>query len=191
MPNDFELITLAQQGHRVAFRDLVLRHQKTAYYFAYNLTGNHVDAEDLSQEVFMQIYNALDSFRGDSKFSTWLYRITFNTWTNMKRRRNSRLQTLFDPLDESHIQINSKSQISPEHETDNSLLYEHIQKATKKLSVREKSVFVLRQFENQKLEDIAEILNIKVGTVKSLLFRALMKMRKELAFYQLDEERLS
>ena len=80
---------------------------------------------------------------------------------------------------------------TPEHETERSLLYDHIQQATNKLSEKEKAVFVLRQFQDQKLDEIAKILNIKVGTVKSLLFRALKKMQKELAFYRPDGENLS
>ena len=192
MPNDFELIQQAQQGHRLAFRDLVLRYQKRAYYFAYDLTGNHFDAQDLSQEVFMQIYNSLENYRGESQFSTWLYRITVNTWSNSKRRRNAKMRALLDTLEDTNIDIQqSKDLSSPEQQTDQSLMYEHIQQATNRLSPKEKSVFVLRQFQDQKLEDIAEILNIKIGTVKSLLFRALKKMQKELSFYQQDSERMS
>ena len=191
MPNDYELIQQARNGRRLAFRDLVIRYQKTAYYFAYGLTGNHDDAQDLSQEVFLQIYRSLDSFRGDSRFSTWLYRITVNTWHNLNRKRNVKMRTLLDPLNDTAVHSSPQSNETPEHETERSLLYDHIQQATKKLSEKEKAVFVLRQFQDQKLDDIAKILNIKVGTVKSLLFRALKKMQKELAFYRQDGERIS
>lgn len=187
MPNDFELIQQAQLDHRMAFRDLVTRHQKTAYYFAYNLTGNHDDAADLSQDVFIQIYHSLDRFRGESKFETWLYRITINTWMNMKRRKNVKLHTLIESLDHEGITLMAADS-SPEHDTEQSLLYERIQKAMNKLSPKEKFVFVLRQLEDQKLEVIANILNIKIGTVKSLLFRALKKMQKELAVYHHEME---
>jgi RNA polymerase sigma-70 factor (ECF subfamily) len=189
MIDDFELIQQAQRGNRLAFRDLVKRHQKTAFYFAYSLTGNFTDAEDLSQDAFIQIYRSLDRFRGDSKFTTWLYRITFNTWSNMKRQKNSKIRSLVDSMDDDHVFVNSEAHSSPEHETDKTLLYEHIQHATKRLSPQEKSVFVMRQFQDLKLDDIADIMNIKIGTVKSLLFRALKKMQKELAFYQQECER--
>jgi RNA polymerase sigma-70 factor, ECF subfamily len=190
MPNDFELIQQTRNGQRLAFRDLVRRYQKTAFYFAYNLTGDHHDAEDLSQDVFIQIFHSLDTFRGDSQFSTWLYRITLHTWSNNRRKRNSKLKALMDPMEDAILNDRSNyGEELPDQATDKSILYEHIQEATKKLSPKEKSVFVLRQFQDEKLENIAEIMNIKIGTVKSLLFRALKKMQQELAFYQTDVER--
>lgn len=192
MPNDNELIRLAQQGQRLAFRDLVRRYQKTAYYFALDLTGNHDDAQDLSQEVFVQIYQSINRFRGESKFSTWLYRITLNTWTNQKRKRNARMHSLVDPFSETtvHLQAHDHNS-SPEQETDCALIYDHIRQAARVLSPKEKSVFFLRQFQEQKLQEIAEILGVKVGTVKSLLFRALKKMQKELAVYYQDGKNIS
>ena len=183
MPNDYELIQQIRDGHRLAFRDLVRRYQKRAYYFAFNLTGNHYDAEDLSQEVFIQMFHSLDSFRGESQFSTWLYQVTLHTWSNTRRKRNSKLRALVEPMEDVEFKDESSFDM-PDRETDKSLLYEHIQEATKKLSPKEKSVFVLRQFQDQKLEAIADIMDIKIGTVKSLLFRALKKMQKELAFYK-------
>jgi RNA polymerase sigma-70 factor (ECF subfamily) len=187
MPNDNDLIRSAQQGQRSAFRDLVRRYQKTAYYFALDLTGNHDDAQDLSQEVFVQIYQSIGRFRGESKFSTWLYRITLNTWSNQKRKRNAKLQALLDPLSDTHIHIKADDRSSsPEKATERALMYDRIQRAARALSPKEKSVFFLRQFQEQKLEAIAEIMGIKVGTVKSLLFRALKKLKKELSVYYQD-----
>lgn len=184
MPEDFDLVHKAQTGNTAAFRELVLRYQKTAYYFALDLTGNHQDAEDLSQDVFVAIYQALPGFRGEAAFSTWLYRITVNTWYRQRRRRNAAANP--DSLDDLSIHIADDDSHSPENRMENRLMHEHVQRAMRRLSPQEKAVFVLRQKHEQKLDEIAGILNLKTGTVKSLLFRALKKMQKELSFYQIE-----
>jgi len=184
MLHESELVTSAQNGNTIAFRDLVITYQKKIYYLAYDLTGNHQDAEDLSQDVFILMHQSLDTFRGEAAISTWLYRMTVNTWINNKRRKNAKLKSLFDFFpdgEQDPRDINPPTQ--PDAHTERSLLYDHIQKAMQKLSDRERSVFTLRQLHDKKIQDIADILDIRIGTVKSLLHRSLLKMQKELAFY--------
>ncbi len=184
MSSDAVLMEKVREGSKTAFRDLVLKYQKLVYGLAYDLCGNHHEAQDLSQEVFTVIYQSLDSFRHEAKFSTWIYRITVNTWFNINRKRNRKLLSALDSI---HDLKNSTKLYdennSPEKTTEHSILYEHVQKAMTKLSHKERTVFVLRQMHDLKINEIAETINIKPGTVKSLLFRALKKLQKELYFY--------
>ena len=82
------LITKAKNGNINAFKELVEEYKKMVYYFSYDLTGNHEDAEDLSQEVFIKVFQSIHSFRSEGKLSSWLYRITLNTFISLQRRRN-------------------------------------------------------------------------------------------------------
>jgi len=179
------LVQRAQSGDRSAFRQLVEDHEKKIYGVCYDLTGKHEDACDLSQDVFVQAYQALGSFRGDAKFGSWLYRIAVNLWLNRKRKKSFAF-ILFK--ESNHLDQNfaggTTSNSNPEQYAESKLMHANIARALTKLSPRERSIFVLRHYEDLPLKEIAEILEIKLGTVKSLLFRALKKLQKELYFYQ-------
>lgn len=172
----------------VSFQELVDSHKKNVYYLALDLTGNHHDAEDLSQEVFIKAFRAMKGFRGEAKWSSWLYRITVNTYIDEKRKKTHQLL----PLPEEHegeedVQTSgyiSDPRSNPERDMESKNIQEHIDEALKKLTPRERSVFVLRHYNDLILKDIGEVLNISEGTVKSLLFRAIKRMQKELAFYR-------
>jgi RNA polymerase sigma-70 factor, ECF subfamily len=186
MQTDIELVKKAQLGSGAAFKELVQQHQKIVFNLAYDLTGNREDAKDLSQDVFIRVYHHLDSFRGDSLFSSWLYRITMNMWLNNNKSKNFKIRKMSTSLEkfpESVEQWQDSSQHSnPEQRVDMAMINDYITRAMAALSPKEKSVFVLRQFHEQGLQEIAEILGISVGTVKSTLFRSLKKMQKELSF---------
>ena len=94
------LIERAKNGETSAFRELVERNKKNVYYLALDLTGNHHDAEDLSQEVFIKAYRNIKDFRSDSKLSSWLYRITVNTNINQYRKKSHRERKTHESLDE-------------------------------------------------------------------------------------------
>ncbi len=184
------LIDAAKQGDASAFRNLVETYKKPVYYVAYDLTGKHHAAEDLSQEVFLKMYQGLDKFRGDSAMKTWLYRIAVNTYLSQQRKKSWKAVQFFtdqerDDNPEMEI-MPPTSDPSPEQEAAASMINVHIQQALKKLSPRERSVFVLRHFQDLPLKEIAEILEIHEGTVKSTLFRAIKRLRKALAFYKQD-----
>jgi len=88
------LIQRARIGEMSAFRELVEQYKKKIYYLSLDLTGNHHDAEDLSQEVFIKAYRSLKNFRGDAKFNSWLYRITVNTCISQRRKKSVAAMTL-------------------------------------------------------------------------------------------------
>ena len=165
-------------------------HQENIYYLAYDMTGNRQDAEDLSQEVFIKAYRSLKKFRGDAKLSSWLYRIAVNTFIDKKRKKREAAVYLSD---DQHDGGNDTIQYSdlnpgnnPENLTESGLMQRNIKIALNKLSPRERSVFVLRHYNDLQLGEISNILNLSIGTVKSLIFRAVKKLQEELSFYRKD-----
>lgn len=188
--DDFILIEKFQAGDINAFRDLVERYRKKIYYLALDLTNNHHDAEDLSQEVFIKAYQSIHQFRMESKFHSWLYRITVNSFISKKRKKIMQIiklntadregwSLLNDPVDEGLSG-------SPERHAESALIQKHIKTALDKLAPREKAVFVMKHYHDHSLKEIAGMLNISVGTVKSQLFRAAQKIKKALYFYKHD-----
>lgn len=182
MQTEKQLIHRVLKGESAAFRDLVEKNQKKVYYLSLDLTGNHHDAEDLSQEVFIKAYRSLAQFRGESSFSSWLYKITVNTNINQSRRKMATALKKSTSIENAGDRWKSHSpETNPEKQTDASLLRTHIDKALDRLSRNERCVFVLKHYQDIPLQEIALIMDISIGTVKSTLFRAVRKMRKELA----------
>lgn len=184
-----ELIERAQRGEMGAFRELVERYQKTVYFLALDLCGRRQDAEDLSQEVFLKAYRFLPNFRGEARLSSWLYRITMNCF--MDTRRKKQLPTLSlhsDAPGENHPPEPSLPDpaADPSASARSDELQRHIRRALDRLSPRERSVFVLRHYQELPLKEIGEMLEIAEGTVKALLFRAIKRLQKELAIYRAE-----
>lgn len=187
---DHVFVERARNGESGAFRELVERYKQKVYYLALDLTGNHHDAEDLSQEVFIKTYRYLKGFRGDAKFSSWLYRITVNTCIDQNRKKSVKAMRQHDMFDEKKITQSQgtpqETQMNPELVTEAGLIQKHIDNALKKLTEKERAVFVLRHYNQLQLKEIADILHVTVGTVKSTLFRALQRLQKELSFFKSD-----
>ncbi len=176
------------RGEEVAFRELVEQNKKNIFYLAYNFTGNMHDAEDISQEVFIKVFRRMRTFKRDSKLSSWLYRITINTCIDKYRKKSvfhkkmqvdKKLEEIpFDSYEQGRIDK------SPEKIVEAHRIQRDITEALKKVSPRERSVFILRHYNHLSLNDISKVLGISVGAVKSFLFRAIQKLRKELSIYQ-------
>jgi RNA polymerase sigma-70 factor (ECF subfamily) len=187
--NEQFLVDRVCSGDQAAFHELVGRYKKKIYYLAYDITGDHQEAEDISQEVFMKMYRSLKTFRRDAKMSSWLYQITVNTSIDSLRKKSSKPARSIDEFDPSFVQAELPAggsgayALNPVLTTESAQIQEHISEALKKISARERTVFVMRHYNDLKLHEIAEILNITIGTVKSLLFRAIKKLRKELSTY--------
>jgi RNA polymerase sigma-70 factor (ECF subfamily) len=189
MENDEKiLIERLIRGDELAFRDLVEQNKKKIFYLAYDFTGNMHDAEDISQEVFIKVYSRMKTFKRDSKLSSWLYRITINACIDKYRKKSvfhkkfqvdKELEELpYDSFEQGKIEE------SPEMLVEAQSIQRDISEALKKVSARERSVFILRHYNHLSLNDISEILGISVGAVKSFLFRAIQKLRKELSIYR-------
>ena len=189
MTDERLLIERAQQGEMEAFRLLVEHSKINVYRLAYDLTGNRHDAEDLSQEVFVKAFRSLRHFRGDAKWSTWVYRITVNAAMDSKKTKAKKNLMFRDPsATEEHAQELSPPdpEPSPDRLTDAGFVRRNVARALEELSPRERSVFVLRHYHDLSLRQIAETMSISEGTVKSFLFRAIRRLRKSLEYYRRD-----
>lgn len=191
MPNteidEILLIDRAKNGDAEAFRALVERSKMVVYRLAFSLTGDRHDAEDLSQDVFVKAYKSLSKFRGDSKWSTWLYRITVNTCMDHGRTKAAKGTEV--EYEEHTVQGTAHAGaggILPDRHADAGVLQGHIERALNTLSQQERAVFVLRHYHDLPLKQIASTLELAEGTVKSYLFRAIQQLQKELAFYRTD-----
>lgn len=170
-----------------AFRLLVERSKINVYRLAYDLTGNRHDAEDLSQDVFIKAFKSLRLFRGDAKWSTWLYRITINAAMDKKKSKAQKTMLMHDAFAAGNAETEyapSDEAPRPDRLTDAGLIRRNIERALEDLTTRERSVFVLRHYHDLSLRQIAETMDISEGTVKSFLFRAIRRLRKSLDFYK-------
>lgn len=185
MTDERILISRAQRGETDAFNELVRRSRLNVYRLALGLTGNRHDAEDLSQDVFVKAYQSIGKFRGESKWDTWLYRITVNV-CNDHRKLNRRTMVEYseDERGTTAEREDRPAFTAPERAAEAGMIQAHIAKAMDALSPSERSVFVLRHYHDLPLKQIAQALDVAEGTVKSHLFRALQRLQRELAFYR-------
>ena len=185
MTDEHELIAGLARGDRAAFRELVETHKKKVYFLALDMVGNPVDAEDVSQEVFLKVFRSFDTFRQGAKLGSWLYRITYNACIDHLRKRASIPEPMEDEALEagfrSHPQVSGPREATdPAKAAEHAQLRERIERALETVSPQERAVFLLRHHEDLALGDIAEAMGLSVGSVKSYLFRAVRKLRKEL-----------
>jgi RNA polymerase sigma-70 factor (ECF subfamily) len=181
------LVDRISSGDNSAFQEFVERYKKKIYYIAYDITGDHDDAEDISQEVFIKVLRSLKTFRRNAKISSWLYQISVNASIDLLRKKSSKHEKLMDDIERADIQENlqgsSNNAQNPEQSAEEIIIQKHISKALQKVSPKERSVFVMRHYNELKIREIAEILKVSPGTVKALFYRATRKLRKELSFY--------
>ena len=198
MPADDErrLILDAQEGSREAFRLLVERHMKQAYNIAYGVIADHDEAEDIAQESFVRVHRSIRSFRGDSGFGTWLYRIVMNMSINrlrqkqVRERREVHLETGFQERTAANQSAGSFSrndhhagEMSGSSEPD---FHAHLESALHKLPTLQRAVVILRHMNGMSTKQVGAILNCSEGTVKTHLHRGLRKMRTMLDFLKVE-----
>lgn len=175
MPADDEgaLIARSQNGDAGAFDQLVGGYQDRIYHLAYRITGNHADAQDAAQDAFVKAYLSLRAFRMQAAFSTWLHRIAVNVAVDLIRRREKRAapvldlaapatDPLFDGVERAEIQ-------------------QRIHRAIARLPLEQRTVAVLRDIQGCPYEEIAEVMKVPIGTVRSRLSRARETLRMMLA----------
>lgn len=186
--NDTHLVERLCAGDINAFQEIVERYKKKIYYIAYDIVGDHHEAEDVSQEVFLKMYRALDRFRKDAKMSSWLYQIAVNSAIDSIRKKKTRRRINVEDIEQvGHRERSLESEnpeANPERRAVSSLMQRHIELALHKVTPQERAVFVMRHYNEFKIREIADVLAVSSGTVKSLLFRALKKLRKELSSSQ-------
>ena len=180
---ELALVARAKAGNADAFEPLVLENQSKVYNLALRMMGNPSDAEDAAQEAFVKAWNSLKDFRGDSRFSVWLYRLTNNVCIDLLRKQKRQtaisLSQENDDGEEMELMI-PDGRLSPEEEAERKELQEQIRAALANLPDEWRSILVLRELNGLSYEELAETLNLEVGTVKSRLNRARKKLCAEL-----------
>jgi len=176
--DDRRLITECLKGRSAAYGELVRRYQDRLFNAVYRLLDQPEDAQDVVQEAFISAYQSLASFKGDAQFFTWLYRIAMNAAISHRRKHKlavsletgSKNELLIDPLDESAYSQPGDLLEQREEES-------RLKSALNRLSVEHRAVLILKDIDGQKYEDIAEIMGVPVGTVRSRLHRARTELR--------------
>ena len=175
-----------QRGDASAFEELVAAYEKNVYNLALRMTGSPEDAEDMAQEAFLKAFNSIQSFRGDSKFSVWLYRIVSNVCLDFLRKRSKRQTVSLSAEDEDgeEVQIDlADTAQSPEALLEKKLTRESVQRGLRQLPPDARQILLLREIQGLSYEEIGETLGLEPGTVKSRIFRA----RKRLCAFLLAE----
>jgi RNA polymerase sigma-70 factor (ECF subfamily) len=178
------LVARCKRGERNAFDDLIRRYEKKVYNFAFRLSGNYDEANDVASETFVRVYNALHNFRGDSSFITWLFRITTNVYLDERKRKRARPYESLDEmieLDETTVvrQIEDPSP-TPAESLEKQESGDMLQQAINSLPEYQRMMIVMYHTENRSYEEIAEVLDLPIGTVKSRLNRARLSLREKL-----------
>ncbi|MCT4619873.1 MAG: sigma-70 family RNA polymerase sigma factor [Marinisporobacter sp.] len=177
-----ELIYKSQQGDIESFETLIKEHEKLAFNIAYRMLGNIEDAKDATQDAFIKAYKALHKFKGESIFSTWLYKIVTNTCLDLLRKRKSQKTCSYDrqiDTEDGNIirELPDEDNI-PEDIVAKKERQRNIQKAINSLSENHKIVIVLRDIKGFSYEEMSKILNCSEGTIKSRISRARQALRK-------------
>jgi RNA polymerase sigma-70 factor (ECF subfamily) len=168
-----EIVEACQRGEREAFDRLVLRYQRDVYRLCYRYVNNHEDANDLAQEVFLKAWRAIGRFRGDSAFSTWLYRIAVNACLNFRAVRRPKTQELPEGL--------ADGRPGPVAELEAEDAARRVRAAVGQLPDRQRATLILKVFHDLTHQEVASVLGSTVGTVKANLFHALSNLRKRMA----------
>jgi len=176
--DDRRLIAETLLGRTAAFGELVRRYQDRLFNTVYRLTGNAEDARDVVQETFLHAYQALDSFKGDALFFTWLYRIAFNTAVSQRRKQRVALRISTGREDGAGEPADPSEFSHPGHGLERADQERRVHQALQRLSPEHRAVLVLKDMEGQKYEAMAEVLQVPIGTVRSRLHRARLELRQ-------------
>jgi RNA polymerase sigma-70 factor (ECF subfamily) len=168
-----EAVAASQRGEREAFDLLVERYQRPVYRLCYRFVNNHEDANDLAQDVFLKAYKALGGFRGDSSFSTWLYRIAVNTCLNFRAARRPETDELPESLRDGAPSATERLEREDEAA--------RVRAAVLRLPEKQRATLILKIYHDLTHEEVAAVLGSTVGTVKANLFHALGNLRRLMA----------
>lgn len=186
-PEEGALVKRARQGDLGAYDELVRRYQERIYSTVYHMTSNHEDANDLAQEAFIKAFQALKSFKGGSSFYTWVYRIAVNKTINFLKQRKNKAHMSLDDLDFNAEHdpdlVALISEKTPRREINLAELHEKLNSAMQKLSEPHRLVVTLHDVQGLSHEEIAQIMECNVGTVRSRLFYARQQLQAYLSDY--------
>ena len=181
---DQDVVALAKQGNELAYRELIRRYERPVFSLIYRMVRNRELAEDLSQETFIKVLNAVQSYRPEFKFSSWVFKIANNAAIDHLRRRE--LDTLSlegsphaetpEMIEATALQITERTETALE-EVQNRELGGQIEEAIERLRPEYRSCILLRHVEGRTYEEIADILGLPLGTVKTYIHRARNELR--------------
>jgi RNA polymerase sigma factor (sigma-70 family) len=184
--NELELIQQLREGDEQAFKSLVTNYQDLVYNTALGVVQNSEDAEDVAQEVFIQVYRSIDQFKGDARLSTWIYRITTtkaldHIRSRKRKKRFAFITSLFGPNDELvHEPVDFQHPgVALDRKEQAALLFQMIAQ----LPENQKVAFTLHKTEELSYQEIADVMQLSISAVESLLFRARQNLRKLLEKY--------
>lgn len=176
---EFAAVERVLEGDYNAFEPLVREYEKNVYNLALRMVKNPEDAQDMAQESFIRAYNSLSSFRGDSRFSVWLYRIVSNVCLDhirtVSRRPTVSLSVENDEGEDVELDISDESR-SPQELLERKMTKEAVRRGLESLPPEQRQILLLREIQGFSYEEISEILSLEQGTVKSRIFRARKKL---------------
>lgn len=180
-----EIIAQLKQGNQMAFKQLVETYQKLVVNTCYGLVQNREDAEDIAQDVFIEVYRNVQQFRADSKLSTWLYRIAVNRSLNhIRNNKKHRWFQLGNDSEEAKnkqvLKLKTAESDEPEYNLENKQRALILKQAIDGLPNSQKVAFTLNKYEELSYQEIAEVMDLSVASVESLLFRAKKGLQKKL-----------
>ncbi|MFC2102966.1 RNA polymerase sigma factor [Bacteroidota bacterium] len=172
--DDYELVNEFLSGDEAAFNRLVHQYQEKIYWHARRMTGNHFDADEIVQEVLMVMYKKLNTFKFESSLYTWIYKITSTRSLNLIRK--NRLKSFFSESDEAdHSGINANDIIGSIESKEK---LEKVQRLLQKIPIRQREVFVFRNFDELSYKEISEITGKSEGALKANYFHAFNKIKE-------------
>lgn len=179
--DDSALIELIRSGDQSALEELFQRYRRKVFSLTYRMTGNTADAEDLCQEVFVQVIRKLDSFQGRSSFSTWLYRVAMNRSRDFLRTRKRAPELVGDSGDGQmpRLEVENREDTSALMPEDGAIASEAgrlVHAALQQMPLSLRTPLVLHELEGLQYREVARILRLPVGTVKSRIFRARVRL---------------
>jgi RNA polymerase sigma-70 factor (ECF subfamily) len=182
--DDAALIRRCQRGDVEAMNELIQAYQKHVFNLAFRLSGNYDDAQDIAQEAFIRVFNSINSFRGEANFSTWIYRIVTNVFLDERKKQRVRDHGSLDEyleLEDSSVarQIEDPSP-GPEASVEQRERNEVVGQAVLALPENQRVMIALYHFQGRSYEEIADIMQLPIGTVKSRLNRARLALKEKL-----------
>jgi RNA polymerase sigma-70 factor, ECF subfamily len=178
--SDRELVAIAVSGSDGSFEQLVRRYQRPIAAYVYRMVGNYESALDLTQEIFIKVYNSLHRYRAEFKFSTWIYKIAHNAAVDHLRRTSTRAQSLVAGTESDSFELPIESaHLTPEQESERKERRGEIESVVRALPANYRELIILRHSQDLSYEEIVEVTGLPLGTVKNRLFRAREMMRQQ------------
>ena len=178
--SDRELVAIAVDGFDGSFEELVRRYQRPIAAYVYRMVGNYESALDLTQEIFIKVYNSLSRYRAEFKFSTWIYKIAHNAAVDHLRRSSTREQSLVAGTESDSYELPIESaNPTPEQESERKERRGEIESVVRALPANYRELIILRHSQDLSYEEIVEVTGLPLGTVKNRLFRAREMMRQQ------------